>query len=56
VSLPVEDPADTERRFKALAEDGTVRMPFGKTFFSDGVGMYVDKFGTPWIVNCPMDL
>ena len=32
VSLQVEDPADAERRFKALAEGGTVNMPFGKTF------------------------
>ena len=36
VALAVEDPADAERRFKALAEGGTVRMPFGKTFFSNG--------------------
>src|SRR5439155_1101645 len=34
VALAVEDPADAERRFNALAEGGTVRMPFGKTFFS----------------------
>lgn len=55
VSLQVEDPAAAERRFKALAEGGTVRMPFGKTFFSNGFGMCVDKFGIPWMVNCPME-
>ena len=55
VSLQVEDPADAERRFKALAEGGTVNMPFGKTFFSKGFGMCVDKFGIPWMVNCPME-
>ncbi len=53
VALQVEDPADAERRFNALAEGGTVRMPFGKTFFSNGFGMCVDKFGIPWMVNCP---
>ena len=53
VSLQVEDPADAERRFKALAEGGTVNMPFGKTFFSNGFGMCVDQFGIPWMVNCP---
>lgn len=52
VSLQVEDAADAERRFKALAEGGTVRMPFGKTFFSHGFGMCVDRFGIPWMVNC----
>ena len=55
VSLQVEDPADAERRFKALSEGGQVNMPFGKTFFSKGFGMCVDQFGTPWMVNCPME-
>jgi PhnB protein len=55
VSLQVEDPADAERRFNALAEGGTVRMPFGATFFSNGFGMCVDKFGIPWMVNCPKE-
>jgi PhnB protein len=54
VSLQVEDSADAERRFKALAEGGKVNMPFGKTFFSKGFGMCVDQFGIPWMVNCPM--
>jgi PhnB protein len=54
VALQVDDPADAERRFKALAEGGTVKMAFGKTFFSRGFGMCVDQFGTPWMVNCPM--
>ena len=55
VSLQVEDPADAERRFKALAEGGSINMPFGKTFFSRGFGMCVDQFGQPWMVNCPME-
>jgi len=56
VSLQVEDPADAERRFNALADGGTVNMPFGKTFFSKGFGMCVDKFGQPWMVNCPQEM
>jgi len=55
VSLLIENPAEAERRFNALAEGGTVNMPFGKTFFSRGFGMCVDQFGIPWMVNCPMD-
>jgi PhnB protein len=55
VSLQVENPADAERRFKALAEGGKIDMPFGKTFFSRGFGMCVDQFGTPWMVNCQME-
>ena len=56
VSLQVDDPTDAERKFKALAEGGTVNMPFGKTFFSKGFGMCVDQFGIPWMVNCPADM
>ena len=55
VSLQVDNPADAERRFKALAEGGKIDMPFGKTFFSRGFGMCTDQFGTPWMVNCPME-
>jgi PhnB protein len=55
VSLTVEDPADGERRFKALAEGGIVNMAFAKTFWAKGFGMCVDQFGIPWMVNCPME-
>ena len=55
VSLMVEDPADAERKFKALSEGGSVNMPIGKTFFSKAFGMCVDGFGIPWMVNCRME-
>ena len=53
VSLHYDDPADGARVFNALAEGGTVTMPFEKTFWAaGGFGMLVDRFGTPWMVNC----
>lgn len=52
VSISLEDTAKGERIFNALAENGTTQMPFGKTFWADGFGMCVDRFGIPWIVNC----
>jgi PhnB protein len=52
VSIQVEDVAEGERVFKALSENGTVQMPFEKTFWSPGFGMLADQFGTPWMVNC----
>jgi PhnB protein len=51
VSLSVPTPAEAERIFKALAEDGTVTMPFQQTFWSPGFGMAVDRFGIPWMIN-----
>src|SRR6266550_4165167 len=42
VSIQLKELADAERIFQALAEDGKVRMPFQKTFWSAGFGMCVD--------------
>jgi PhnB protein len=52
VSVNVKDPADAERMFHALAENGTVQMPIQKTFWSARFGMLVDRFGIPWMINC----
>ncbi len=51
VAIHLKDAADGERVFNALNEGGTVKMPFGKTFWSPGFGMCVDRFGIPWMVN-----
>jgi PhnB protein len=52
VSIHVKNIAEGERIFNALAEKGSVTMPFEKTFWSPGFGMCVDQFGIPWMVNC----
>ena len=52
VSLQVEDTDEGARIFNGLAENGTVKMPFQKTFWADGFGMCIDRFGIPWMVNC----
>jgi PhnB protein len=52
VNLQFEDVAEAERVFQALAESGTVRMPLQETFWAKRFGMFVDRFGTPWMVNC----
>jgi|SRR3954453_4510773 len=52
VAIGVSDPAEGERVFQALAENGTVQMPYQKTFWSAGFGMLVDRFGIPWMINC----
>lgn len=52
VSLHFKDVAEGERLFNALAEGGTVRMPFAETFWAAGFGMLTDQFGVPWMINC----
>jgi PhnB protein len=52
VSLQIDDPADAERIFHALAEKGIVQLPIQQTFWAERFGMLVDQFGIPWMVNC----
>ena len=52
INVGVDDPSEAERIFHALAEGGTVRMPIQETFWAVRFGMLVDRFGTPWMVNC----
>jgi PhnB protein len=52
VSLEIKKPAEAERVFHALAENGTLQMPIQETFWAARFGMLVDRFGIPWMINC----
>jgi len=52
VLLALDDPADAERIYHALAEGGVVQMPLQETFWAVRFGMFVDQFGIPWEINC----
>jgi PhnB protein len=52
VSLQIKDPAEAERVFHALTQNGTVTMPIQETFWAIRFGMLVDQFGIPWMINC----
>ena len=52
VTLNIEDPAEAERIFDALADGAMVIMPLGETFWALKFGMLTDRFGTPWMINC----
>ena len=52
VTLVIDTPAGAERVFNALAEGGEVRMAIQETFWAQRFGMLVDRFGTPWMINC----
>lgn len=54
LSLTPASDAEAERLFKALADGGQVRMPFGATFFASSFGMLADRFGVPWMVIVPL--
>ena len=52
VTLQINDPVKAVSTFNALAENGTVQMPIQETFWAERFGMVVDRFGTPWMINC----
>ncbi len=52
VSLRLDSTDDAERIFAALADAGAVQMPLAETFFAARFGSVVDRFGTPWMINC----
>lgn len=51
VTLGYRTVAEARRVFGVLAEGGEVTMPFAKTFWAEGFGMLVDRFGTNWMVS-----
>lgn len=52
VSFSIKDAREAERIFHDLAQNGKVRMPIQKTFWSVRFGMVIDRFGIPWMINC----
>jgi len=54
VALHAELPEQAERWFAALSAGGQVQMPIGPTFWALRYGMFVDRFGIPWMINCAL--
>ena len=52
VSIHVDEPAEAERLFAALTEGGSVQMPLQETFWAQRFGMFVDRYGKGWMINC----
>lgn len=50
--LNVGSPAEGERLFAALAEQGEVRMPLQETHWAARYGQVTDRFGIPWEIDC----
>jgi PhnB protein len=52
VSIGVDTPAEAERIYKALSDKAEICMELQETFWAQRFGMLVDRFGTPWMINC----
>lgn len=52
VTLNIPEPDEADRVFKALSEGGTEIMPMMETFWAIKFGVFTDRFGTQWMINC----
>jgi PhnB protein len=52
VNISAKTPGEAERIYNALSSGGTVTMPLAETFWAQKFGMFVDKYGIPWMINC----
>ena len=53
INLSIEKPEEADRIFNALSQGAKeIGMPIAETFWALRFGALVDKFGTPWMVNC----
>jgi len=52
LSLDVENVDKMEKLFQKMSEGGTVKMPLQDTFWGAKFGMFIDKFGIHWMMNC----
>ncbi len=52
ISINTDSVEKTKALFTHLSEGGLVKMPLEKTFWNSFFGMFTDKFGIHWMLNC----
>jgi PhnB protein len=54
VAIGTTDEDEARKLFDGLSAGGLVTMPFDKAFWGALFGMFTDKFGIQWMVNCDL--
>jgi PhnB protein len=52
VSLNYDTVEEGRKAFDALSKGGEPFMPFEKAFWGDYFGVFTDKYGIEWMINC----
>ena len=52
LSLQIDDATELEKLFANLSAGGKIVRPLEKQFWGAIFGMFVDKFGIHWMMNC----
>lgn len=53
INLEPDTRTEADRLFAALSKGGKVGMPLQDMFWGAYFGSCTDKYGVPWMVNCP---
>jgi len=51
ISVNTDNDDETGKIYNALSAGGKILIPLGKTFWNAYYGMFIDKFGIPWMVS-----
>ena len=54
LSLQIDDATELEKLFTNLSAGGKIVRPLEKQFWGAIFGMFVDKFGIHWMMNCEL--
>jgi PhnB protein len=54
LTLEIENLDQLEKLFNSLSANGKVKMPLQDTFWGARFGMFIDKFGIHWMMNCEL--
>lgn len=54
ISINTDSVEEVTRIYNELSEGGKIKMPLNKTFWGAYFGMFTDKFGIHWMVNCEL--
>ena len=53
ISINVDSRKEADRLFNGLSADGTVEFPMSDSPWNSYFGMFRDKYGIEWMIDCP---
>ena len=55
ISIGTTNLEEAEKYYQNLSEGGNVLMPFQEQFWGAKFGMFFDKYGIKWMINCKLE-
>lgn len=51
IFMSVDELDEAERIYNRLSEGGAIQMPLEETFWAERYAMFIDRYGTPWMIS-----